>query len=487
MTFGRLWDQSRRWAMVLAQHGVGRGDRVVLWDEGSEAFAATLFGAWRLGAIPVPLDVRSAPAHVAHALGLIEPKVIMCSGDAGFPYVNDKLPVIAASDTARFRHAGPARMGLPPLPTDPALIVFTSGSTGRPKAVVHQHGPLLRCHQRLTVLYDQRPGDRCLCPLPWTYTFALRQLWIMALAGSSIVLPETRSSGDVCEAVSHHRPTLFAAIPPTFAVLLQGLAPLRRVDLSCVRTVCSSGSAMSSALLADVTESFANARTLDTYGLTETQSSTLLDRSIVGEHPASVGRPLAGVGIAIVDESGRPIAPGELGEVVHRGDQLCAGYWRDPDATARLLRPDPLSPVECINRPMAAFSGDLGVLNDDGTLFLKGRRDHMLKPYGVRVSPHEIEDLLDRSGLVREVGVIGCPHDVLGDEICAFVVPSRVAPDFRTRLMKYAREAMSPYMVPRRVIVSEALPRTRTGKIDYRALRVEAARSSPGFAGEGTA
>jgi acyl-coenzyme A synthetase/AMP-(fatty) acid ligase len=487
MTFGRLWDESRRWARVLAQHGVGPGDRVLLWNEGSEAFAATVFGAWRLGAIPAPLDVRSAPAHVDHVLGLITPKVVMCAGDAGFPAASNTLPVIDARDTRRFRQTGPAPVGPPPLPTDPALIVFTSGSTGRPKAVVHQHGALLRCQQRMAELYDQQPWDRCFCPLSWAYTFGLRLLWTLALTGSSIVLPETRTAADICAAVRRHRPTFFAAIPSSYTALLQGLAPLRHVDLSCVRTVWSAGSAMPSALLTDVLECFANARIFLSHGLTETQLSTLLDPTLVREHSASVGRAVPGVGIAILDDAGRSVGPGELGEVIHRGDQLCIGYWRDPDATARLLRPDPFSPVECVNRPLAAFSGDLGLLDEDGKLYLKGRRDQQLKPLGVRVSPQEIEDLIHRSGLVRDVAVVGRSHDVLGDEICAVVVPQQVSPDFRARLLTYARETMSPYMVPRQVIVAEALPRTGMGKIDYQALRAEVARPSPSSSGQAAA
>ena len=485
MTFGRLWDEARRCAILFAQHGVRPGDRVLLWDEGSEGFVATVFGAWRLGAVPVPLDVRSAPVHVDHALGLVEPRLVMCSGDVEFPAPNNNtLPVIDGRDIPRLRLSGLATVGAPPLPTDPALIVFTSGSTGRPKAVVHQHGALLRCQERMAVLYDQQPWDRCFCPLSWAYTFGLRLLWTLAFTGSSIVLPETRSSAGICEAVRRHRPTFFAAIPPSYTALLQGLAPLREVDLSSVRTVWSAGSAMPPALLADLLDSFANARIFLSHGLTETQLSTLVDPALVREDSASVGRPVPGVGIAIVDESDRPVGPGELGQVVHRGDQLCIGYWRDPDATARLLRPDPFSPLECINRPLAAFSGDFGLLDEEGKLYLKGRRDQQLKPLGVRVSPQEIEELLHRSGLVREVAVIGRSHDALGDEICAVVVPLYPSPDFRARLLKYARETMSPYMVPRQVIVVDALPRTGMGKIDYPTLKAELARSSQSLPGQ---
>ena len=478
MTFARLWDESRRWAAALAQHGVGPGDRVLLWDEGSEAFAATVFGAWRLGAIPVPLDVRSAPAHVDHALGLVEPKVVMCSEGGAFPAASATLPVIVASDIARVRRSRRPPVA-PPLPTDPALIMFTSGSTGCPKGVVHQHGALLRCHQRLAVLYDQQPWDKYLCPLPWAYTFAIRQLWMSALVGCSIVLPETRNAAGICAAVHLHRPTFFAAIPSSYAALIKGLAPLRQVDLSCVTGAFSAGAATPPELLADLMDCFANARIFLGYGSTETQRSTLLNPALVREHPTSVGQPLPGVGIAVIDEAGKPVGPGELGEVVHRGDQLCVGYWRDPDATAHLLRPDPFSPLECINRPLAAFCGDLGLLDDEGRLYLKGRRDKQLKPLGVRVSPHEIEELIHRSGLVREVAVIGRPHEALGHEICAVVVPQHVSPDLRARLLKYARETMSPYMVPRQVIVAETLPRTGMGKIDYQALEAELARSSP--------
>src|SRR5262245_59862220 len=151
------------------------------------------------------------------------------------------------------------------------------------------------------------------------------------------------------------------------------------------------------------------------------------------------------------------------------------GYWDDPEATARAIRPDPLAPPGCPSAPRALFTGDYGFIDRSGLLYFKGRRDQQVKCMGVRVSPTDVEDLIHASAMVKAVAVFGMPHDLMGDEVWAAVVPADGVDSVATLLARHARSTMSRYMAPSRYLVLSELPKTRTGKIDYVALKEEAA------------
>ena len=175
--------------------------------------------------------------------------------------------------------------------------------------------------------------------------------------------------------------------------------------------------------------------------------------------------------IAVVDEAGAPVAPGDVGEVVHRGAGVFLGYWGDEAATAKVRRPDPLWRHPGIAAPPAVYTGDLGWLDAAGLLHLAGRRDRQIKSMGVRVSPEEIEAILIGSGLVREAAVLSRQHDIIGDLVVAVVAPDPRQADPIDALKRLARQEMSPFMQPRQYELIDALPRTASGKVDYPALR----------------
>jgi acyl-CoA synthetase (AMP-forming)/AMP-acid ligase II len=191
----------------------------------------------------------------------------------------------------------------------------------------------------------------------------------------------------------------------------------------------------------------------------------------VAERPTSIGRAIPGVEVAILRDDGTEAGPDEIGEIVHRGEFVFLRYWGDPEATARARRPDPLAPEAGRDSAPALFTGDLGRMDADGFLYFEGRRDHMIKSMGVRVSPVEVEELLLASGLVEEAAVFGIPHPVNGQEVCAAVVSQAPPEETRKALVRFARQEMSAYMIPRRYLLLDSLPRTSSGKVDYPALR----------------
>jgi acyl-CoA synthetase (AMP-forming)/AMP-acid ligase II len=469
-TFAQWLERATDYAAAYRAAGIRADDRILLRVRNSTEIAAALAGAWGAGAIPCLLDSSAPPAHVAHAVSTVAPRLLVTDDDDSWSM---DLRVLHARDVASSEAVDP---GPRALPSDVGLIDFTSGSTGPPKAVAHAHGSLARgCRAVAGYLGLSADSDSVLCPVPWSFSYGSMQLQFAALLGITHVLPEANTPFAICESLGRDRPTVLAGLPSLYTYLLRGVSPVRSTDLSSLRLLVNTGGAIPRPVLDEMLEVFAHCRIALNYGLTESYRSAALDPALVRTRGDSLGRPIPGVDLIVVREDGSLAGHGEVGEIVHRGDYLCLGYWNDPDATARALRPDPLSPAGNPFPGRVLFTGDLGYRDADGFLYFKGRRDRQLKSMGVRVSPDEIEELLFASGLASEVAVFGMPHDLMGDEVWAAVVAKGPAQDVKRELERYARPRMSQYMQPRRWLVLQALPRTPNGKVDYPGLKAAAA------------
>lgn len=458
---------AERYAAAFLALGGSAGDRALVWMTTSPDMAAAMLGTWRCGGIFALLDPRARAEHFLHAIRTVSPKCVFADDRATLP-ADPGIPVLVPGEL------GNGRPPLPdaacPLPVDPASIVFTSGSTGRPKGVTQSHGSLVRACRTVTGYLGVEPDDRILCTVPMSFDYGFGQVLSAILTGATLVLPSEPSPVGMCAAIERHRPTVLAGVPSVFTYLLRGVSPFRTTDLSSIRIITNTGGTIPSPILHELLELLPGRRLFLNYGLTETYRTSYLDPSLVETNPQSIGRAIPGAGVVIVRDDGSPAPPGEVGEIVHRGDYICLGYWNDPEATARALRPDPLAVPGCPRAPLAVFTGDLGRTDENGLLYYCGRRDRQLKPMGVRINPSETEDALHRSGLVREVAVLGRKHDLLGDELWALVVPVDGSLDpaaLVQQLRDYGRRVLSAYMMPQRFVVRDELPKTTSGKIDY--------------------
>jgi len=483
LSFDEWRRHAERWASRLGAVGLRRHDRVLVWMRPSPDMAVAVLGIWAAGGIVVLMDPDERSLYFAHAVERVRPFAIVRGPDAALPETDGVLPTVidfaevdACEKTPAFAAPGGSA-----LPTDPASIVFTSGSTGRPKGVTQSHGNLLRGCRAVGGYLGLTASDSLLCPGPWSFDYGFGQLLSTIVLGVNHVLPTANNPFGVCAAIEANRPTVFAGIPSLFTYLLRGVSPFRATDVSSIRVVSNTGGSIPAPILEELLDRFTHSRVCLNYGLTETYRTAYLDPVLVRDHPTSIGRGIPGVAVAIVREDGSIAAPEEEGEIVHRGDYICMGYWNDPEATARSIRPDPLAPSGVCVPTRALFTGDYGVIDERGLLYFRGRRDHQLKSMGVRVSPTEVEEILYRSTLVRETAVFGIKHDFLGDEVWAAIVPSGGLENVPSALRHYARRVMSPHMAPARYLVFDELPKTRTGKIDYVALKQRAAAEAPSF------
>lgn len=470
VTFGELRRSALAVAGGLVDLGVGPNDRVIVWVDNSPGTAAVMLGLWAVGAIPVLLDTSEPFAHIENAVRKVAPVLIVHQPGATLPAGEHGLRVV--EPPARELDARPP--GSARIPTDPASIVFTSGSTGHPKGVTQSHGTLARGCAAVGGYLGIDADDRLLCPIPWAFDYGYGQLLTTCLFGVTQIIPAAFNPFGICEAIAAHRPTVFAGLPALFTYLFRGVSPIRTTDLSSIRIVTNTGGTIPGPVLDELLASFASARLFLNYGLTESYRTAFLPPELARQHPTSIGAGIPGVNVVIVREDDTIAAPGEEGQIVHRGDYLFSGYWGDPEATARALRPDPLGVPGSPTRHPALYTGDFGVIDEQGLLYFRGRRDHQLKSMGVRVNASEIEALIHRSGLVTELAIIGVEHDLLGHEIWAFLVGAPGVDDPSRALAAWGRANLSQYMLPRRFVVKDVLPKTKNNKIDYPRLRAEA-------------
>ena len=475
VSFSEFRDDADRYGRWLASLGVGQNDRVLIWTDFAPEIAAAIYGAWSIGAIPGLLHPEEKSRHVDHAINRVSPKLMLTIAPDTVPTFNAAVRVV----DLRACPANPAAVPHPRvLPTDAASVVFTSGSTGMPKGVTQSHGNLIRGCRAVADYLGLTPEDRILSTIPWSFDYGYGQLLTTGIVGTAQVIPPILNPFSICETIATKRPTVLPGLPSLFTYFFRGLSPFRQTDISSIRIVTNTGGTIPGPILDEMFDEFRDAQIFLNYGMTETYRTAFLPPNLARTHPASVGGPIPGVDVVIVRDDGTLASPGEEGQIVHRGDYIFMGYWGDPDATAKVLRPDPLASPDQPGSPRVVYTGDYGRIESDGLLYFHGRRDHLLKPMGIRVSPGEIEELLHQSGLVAEVAVFGLDHDLLGHELWTAVVPRVPSDDIERELMTYASREMATHMIPRQFIVLETqLPTTRTGKTDYVALKREALAS----------
>ena len=476
-------------ARGLLALGLNRGERVAIYLPKQEETVAALFGTALAGGVFVPVNPLLKPEQVAYILRDCNVRILVASrGRADSlesllpdcPDLHSLILVDAASPpTAHAHHlqvlGWPALLALdetrPPariIDLDMAAILYTSGSTGKPKGVVLSHGNLLAGASSVAEYLGNRADDRILAILPFSFDYGLSQLTTAFLAGARAVLMDYLLPRDVATTVAREGITGLAAVPPMWVQL----APLKwpRAAVDSLRYLTNSGGAMPRATLAALRRSLPKTTPYLMYGLTEAFRSTYLPPAEIDRRPDSIGKAIPNAEILVVREDGTPCAPGEPGELVHRGALVALGYWNDPAKTAERFRPAPGQPPGLPVPELAVWSGDTVRADEEGFLYFIGRKDDMIKTSGYRVSPTEIEEVLYSSGQAAEAAALGIPHPALGQAIVAVIKPLRDAFN-ENGLINHCKQHLPNFMTPLQIIAYPTdLPRNPNGKIDRKRL-----------------
>jgi long-chain acyl-CoA synthetase len=477
--FERTEAAARRFASVLASLGVGRGERVALLLPNTPSFVVCYYGTLKLGAIPVPLHPASPAPEVTFYLSDSEASVLVAAGSCiqaaadGFASaatcrhlivdVPDSEPLAppALRLSELLSMAGDGFETTPTDPNDVAVILYTSGTTGRPKGARLTHFNLFFFSQVLTrELWRLTRDDVMVMTAPAAHIFGQAILNVACTAGAQLhLLPRFEVSGFL-KAIDDERVTFFAGVPALAQHLLR-TPLLRDRGLGTVRLVMLGGAAVDPELMRSFRSRF-GVDVITGFGMTEAVPVTFLTTDAIGGAPqGSVGRPVWGTRLRIVDEAGHQVPTGEPGEIVVRGPQVFQGYHNRPDETAAVWRDGWFR------------TGDIGRLDDRGYLFIVDRLKDMIKRSGYSVYPAEIERVLRTHDAVAEAAVVGIPDRVAGEEVKAFVVLKPGMAASADELAAHCRGALAAYKVPRLIEFRDDLPRNPVGKIVRGALRNE--------------
>lgn len=475
---------------ALLALGLARGERVAIYLEKRIETVIALFGVPAAGGVFVPINPLLKAEQVAYILKDCNVRILVTSSDrlnllmAILPECHDlravvvvgaaeNLPLITRAQVIRWQDAllasgsiGACRS----IDSDMAAILYTSGSTGRPKGVVLSHRNLVAGAKSVCQYLGNNQDDRILSVLPLSFDYGLSQLTTAFHVGATNVLMNYLLPHDIIDQVIRENITGLAAVPSLWIQLAQ----LNWKTVASLRYITNSGGAMPRATLAQLRRVLPKTRVFLMYGLTEAFRSTCLLPEEVDRRPDSIGKAIPNVEVLVLREDGSHCAPGEPGELVHRGSLVSMGYWNDIEKTAKCFRP--LTPPQSgLAIPeMAVWSGDTVRMDEDGYLYFIGRRDDMIKTSGYRVSPTEVEEIIYSTERVAEAAAVGVPHPTLGQVIVVVARPlGGVNLDSET-LLSACRRHLPTFMVPSLIVLQQDhLPRNPNGKIDRKSLAQE--------------
>jgi long-chain acyl-CoA synthetase len=466
LSYAEFRDAALRVATFLREKGVEAGDRVGIVLPNVLAFPVVFYGIQLAGAAVVPMNpllkareveyyLRDSGARLVLAAEQVAQAATEAAGAVGIEAigVGAALPTQVMADR-------PADGAVERADDDLSVILYTSGTTGQPKGAELTHANL-RSNARTggKELVESGPDDVIMGCLPLFHVFGLTcGLNASVLAGSCLTLIPRFDGAKALSVIQRDRVTIFEGVPTMFSAMLH--APdCGTYDVSSLRLCVSGGSAMPVEVLRAFEEAF-GCTILEGYGLSETSPVASFNQLHAERKPGSIGTPIPGVEMRVVDDDGRDVASGDVGEIAIRGENVMKGYWGKPEETATAI-------------PDGWFrTGDLARQDDDGYFFIVDRKKEMIIRGGYNVYPREIEEALYEHAAVAEAACIGIPHPELGEEVAAAVALKPGASAEPDELREWVKARVAAYKYPRHVWLVEALPKGPTGKILRRAVEV---------------
>lgn len=473
-TFSDLAYRASGIAKALTHTGLGRGDSAAVLARSPDDAAAAFFAILGVGAVGINLNELYRPRQIEFVLGHSGAKVLLVSRD-----VLKSMPRTLSTDARvlLLEDVEPAAKVFQPVeatPDAPAQIIYTSGSTGQPKGVLVSHANLWAGVRVVAGYLGLRSDDRIASLLPFSFVYGFNQLTTALYVGATLVVERSTLAQEIVATLRREKVSVLAAVPPLWQQLL-GIAAFRAQPLDSLRVMTNAGGRLPPESVRQLRRSQPKARLFLMYGLTEVFRSTFLPPEEVDAHPDSMGRAVPESTVYVVAANGELARPGEVGELVHGGPSVALGYVGDPESTERVFRPNPFAGPSAPAR--VVYSGDLVRRDEDGRLFYVGRRDRMIKTMGFRVSPDEISDVLQSSGLVTEAAIVTEPDPQRGERIIACIVLRE--DDMLDQLRRFCGVELPRYMQPVRYVVMSAIPRNLSGKHDIMQLKATLA-ASPG-------
>ncbi len=476
-TYAALHDAAQRFAGALQELGLTRGQHVALLLPNTPEFTIAYFGALYLGCPVVPLNALLTADEIAYhlddgdAVALVTVPALLAQAQAAATRVDTcRHLIVAGSGAVPAGAVGFDRMLATGTPCaqvtatngdDTAVVLYTSGTTGKPKGAELTHlNLLMNAYLFRTELMQLTPDTVALCALPLFHIFGQTavQNAVLATGGTVVLMPRFEPTAAMTLMVQH-RVSYFAGVPTMYFALLNQ-PDANRYDLGALRH-CVSGGAPLPIEVMRAFDARHNVQILEGYGLSETSPAASFNTLQRGRKPGSVGVPIWGCEMRLVDDDGREItAPLVPGEIQIKGHNVMKGYWKKPEATAAAMKDGWFS------------SGDIGHRDADGYYFVVDRKKDMIIRGGYKVYPREVEEILYAHPAVAEAAVVGIPHPSHGEEVKA-VIAKRPGHEAATAedIIDYCKQHLAAFKYPRVVEFRPSLPKGPSGKILKRELR----------------
>lgn len=451
LTFGNFNRSVSSLANHLKALGIDKGDKVALMLPNVPEFPITYFACQKLGAVAVTLNVMSTSYELQYLLDNSDSKVLITAATSArrFEEIKDRLAtcrhlLLTEVDDGplsmkKALEAGPFEFEPSDAGSDDAAVmIYTSGLTGKPLGAVLTHGNLISQSSLLKTLFAATQTDKALCLIPLFHSFgAVANMLNPLLIGACVVMLDAFSMESIFKTIESDKITYLAAVPRVFlGMLLQEGAS--GFDISSLKYCVTGGSAMPPAYMPQFEKKF-KVRLREGYGLTEASPVCSVTQLEMVQKPGSIGIPIPGLEARIVDDGERDLARGEIGELIVRGPNVMEGYYKDPAATASVIRNGWL------------HTGDLALIDADGHIFLKGRKKRMIITSGFNVYPREVEIVLNMHPAVGDSRVIGKTDLMRGEIVKAFVVKKEGATADDKAILKHCRTYLSSYKIPREI------------------------------------
>jgi long-chain acyl-CoA synthetase len=457
---------AKRVAGLLKARGVEPGDRVGVMLPNVPFFPSVYYGVLQLGCIVVPMNVLLKEREVQYYLEDSGAKLVFAwhdfsdAAEPGAKAAGAECVLVDPADFAQIVFGQePVEEVADAAAGDTAVILYTSGTTGQPKGAELTHSNLKRNAEVITRLGELSPEDVLLGALPLFHSFGQTCTMNAAVAAGAMMTQLPRFDPEkALEIIQRDKATIFQGVPTMYNAILH-CERRDDYDISTLRLCMSGGSAMPEELMRNF-EAALGAKILEGYGLSETSpvaSFNHLDRE---RKPGSIGTPIEGVEMKVVDDDGNDVPQGEIGEIVIKGHNVMKGYWQRDEATAEAVKDGWF------------HTGDMAKVDDDGYFFIVDRKKELIIRGGYNVYPREIEEVLYEHPAVQEAAVIGVEDEKMGEEVGAAVVLKKGEDASESDLRSFVKDQVAGYKYPRKIWFTDELPKGPTGKILKREIEV---------------
>jgi long-chain acyl-CoA synthetase len=450
---------SARVAGLLKENGIEPGDRVGIMLPNVPYFPIAYYGILRAGGTVVPMNVLLKGREVKFYCEDPEAKLVFAwhdfaeAAEKGAEEAGTEVVLVKPGEFEKLLgEAEPEREVVDRDGDDTAVILYTSGTTGQPKGAELTHDNMFKNAKAMLAVFGTHDDDVVLGALPLFHSFG--QTCCMntcALSGATLTFIPRFDPAKALEIIERDQVTIFAGVPTMYNAMLNDSSREER-DHSSLRICCSGGSAMPGELMRGFEKAF-DCKILEGYGLSETSPVASFNPPDKERKVGSIGTPIEGVEMKLLDDDGNEVEQGEVGEIVIKGHNVMKGYWNKPDATEESIVDGWF------------HSGDMAKVDEDGYFFIVDRKKELIIRGGYNVYPREIEEVLYEHPAVREAAVVGMPHDELGEEVGAAVALKDGEEVDEGALRAYVKERVAAYKYPRRVWFVDELPKGPTGKI----------------------